>query len=174
MYSLVPSLTSDKDSGTQVQAVGSAPFPLSPQQGGSGTANRDVREPCVRAPAFSSRHHPSVTSTSSISYIHPSILFRPPCAWLGVMRTPTRTGTQRTEMGFVNYEPFIRFRQLTKLSHPGGRVSDRVTRSRVHALPILYREGPKHMCTCALSTVGRSGILRRFRGATPPWDEPFP
>ena len=66
-------------------------------------------------------------------------------------------------MGFVNYEPFIRFRQLTKLSHPGGRVSDRVTRSRVHALPILYREGPKHMCTCALSTVGRSGILRRFR-----------
>ena len=66
-------------------------------------------------------------------------------------------------MGFVNYEPFIRFRQLTKLSRPGGRVSDRVTRSRVHALPILYREGPKHMCTCALSTVGRSGILRRFR-----------
>ena len=67
-------------------------------------------------------------------------------------------------MGFVNYEPFIRFRQLTKLSRPGGRVSDRVTRSRVHALPILYREGPKHMCTCALSTVGRSGIPRRFRG----------
>ena len=65
-------------------------------------------------------------------------------------------------MGFVNYEPFIRFRQLTKLSRPGGRVSDRVTRSRVHALPILYREGPKHMCTCALSTVGRSGIPRRF------------
>ena len=91
---------------------------LSRAEGGqceSGVPRAPPRRAVVSPPATIPQSPPHIPSRTSI-------IFSPPCARLGVMHAPTRTGNQRTDMGFVNDVPFIRFRQLTKLFSPGGRV----------------------------------------------------